>query len=235
MWRNNIEALNSYIRLLSRGEGRGKAYDGFTLIELLISLTILSIIVLMVFLGMRTGIRAWERGEEDIEMLQKRRIVLNLVQQQIASACTPGYARNTGLSCIFKGDDYKMAFVSVLSLIPGHKAYGPVEVEYKIEQGTEGGTSLLFSEKLIGHESLKNGGESFRGSDQSEPSYSLISGVKDISFYYCGTFSLADGALKWESMFNPQGRKESFPEAVKVCLKENDDQKPTCIIARIQQ
>ncbi len=212
-----------------------KSSGGFTLIELLISLTILSIIVMMVFLGMRTGIRAWERGERDIEMLQKRRIVLNLIKQQIASACTPAGSQKANLSCEFKGDEYSMAFVSVLPLIPGHETFGRVEVEYKIERALEGEAALLFSEKPIGNLVMANKTNGFKNEADSDRFHNLLSGAEEITFSYCRTYSLADGGLKWESAASPPGGKQQAPKAVKVCLKEKNDQKPSCIIARIQQ
>ena len=61
------------------------ANKGFTLLELLISLTILGVIVVIIFGAFRIGIRAWEKGEKDVESRQRQRIVLDLSKQQLAS------------------------------------------------------------------------------------------------------------------------------------------------------
>ncbi|HNT58060.1 MAG TPA: prepilin-type N-terminal cleavage/methylation domain-containing protein, partial [Syntrophales bacterium] len=58
---------------------------GFTLLELLISLTLLSVIAVLVFGALRLGVRAWEKGEATIETRQRERIVMDLLQRQMAS------------------------------------------------------------------------------------------------------------------------------------------------------
>ena len=60
--------------------------SGFTLLELILSLTILSVVLLLIFGALRVGTRAWEKGEKDVEIQQRRRAVLDLIQKQIASA-----------------------------------------------------------------------------------------------------------------------------------------------------
>jgi len=44
---------------------------GFTLLELLISLTILSLVTVLIFGAFRMGIRAWEKGERNIDGRQR--------------------------------------------------------------------------------------------------------------------------------------------------------------------
>ena len=58
---------------------------GFTLLELLISLTIIGLILVIIFGALRIGVRAWEKGERDVESHQRRRVVLGLVKRQFAS------------------------------------------------------------------------------------------------------------------------------------------------------
>ena len=60
---------------------------GFTLLELLISLTIVALIVVIIFGALRIGIRAWEKGEKDVDVRQRQRIVLDLIKRQLASTC----------------------------------------------------------------------------------------------------------------------------------------------------
>lgn len=55
--------------------------------ELLISLTIISVIVVIISGALRIGVRAWEKGEQDIETRQRYRIVLDLMKRQLTSIC----------------------------------------------------------------------------------------------------------------------------------------------------
>ena len=59
---------------------------GFTLLEILIAMTILSLIAVIIGASLRLGIRAWERGEADIEGSQNIRFFVERLSQQIKSA-----------------------------------------------------------------------------------------------------------------------------------------------------
>ena len=59
---------------------------GFTLLEVLIAMTILSLIAVIIGASLRLGIRAWERGEADIESSQNIRFFVERLSQQIKSA-----------------------------------------------------------------------------------------------------------------------------------------------------
>lgn len=59
---------------------------GFTLLEILIAMTILSLIAVIIGASLRLGIRAWERGEADIESSQNIRFFVERLSQQIKSA-----------------------------------------------------------------------------------------------------------------------------------------------------
>lgn len=59
---------------------------GFTLLEILIAMTILSLIAVLIGSSLRLGIRAWERGEADIESSQNIRFFVERLSRQIKSA-----------------------------------------------------------------------------------------------------------------------------------------------------
>lgn len=59
---------------------------GFTLLELLIAMAILSLITLIVGSSLGLGIRAWDKGEADIDNSQRLRFFSERLSQQIKSA-----------------------------------------------------------------------------------------------------------------------------------------------------
>lgn len=63
-----------------------KNQTGFTLLELLIALSILSLIMGIIYGGMRFGNRAWDAGEARAESNQRLRLVLNQLAEEIRSA-----------------------------------------------------------------------------------------------------------------------------------------------------
>ena len=91
--------------------------SGFTLLELLISLTILAVIVVIVFGALRVGVRAWEKGEKDIDARQRHRIVLDLFKRQLTSISLKK-VRNAGKQpFLLKGDNTFLEFISNVSLV----------------------------------------------------------------------------------------------------------------------
>lgn len=60
---------------------------GFTLIELLVSLTLLGLLFVLLFGGLRFGSRAWERGTAVTEAGDSVRAVQNLLRSEIERTC----------------------------------------------------------------------------------------------------------------------------------------------------
>lgn len=202
---------------------------GFTLLELLISLVIVSIIVLLVFGALRTGIRAWEKSEADIESRQRRRVVLDLVKRQLESIVLRNI-KNGGTDPFFlKGDDKSLEFVSAMSLIPGN-LYGMVYVKYIVQknkkddfQDTE---RLLFYEKNL---VLLKEDEDLDEIDE-DLYYELIPGAEHIRFeYFKGG---EDESAKWQETWDP-AVDERFPKAVKMILQEESDSAVVTLVARV--
>ncbi len=63
---------------------------GFTLIELLVALTLLGLISVVLFGGLRFGTRAWEAGNVRAEQLAQIQAVQALLRRRIAQAQPPG-------------------------------------------------------------------------------------------------------------------------------------------------
>lgn len=59
---------------------------GFTLVELLVGLTLMALISIALFGGMRFGMRAWETGSERFERLTRIELVQSLVRRQLGQA-----------------------------------------------------------------------------------------------------------------------------------------------------
>jgi general secretion pathway protein J len=76
----------------------GRAGAGFTLIELLVALTLLGLVSVVLFGGLRFGTRAWEAGNARAERLAEVQAVQALLRRHLAQAVPPGAAaRASGL------------------------------------------------------------------------------------------------------------------------------------------
>jgi len=200
----------------------GNRFPGFTLLELLISLTIIAVIVVLVSGALKIGVRAWEKGERDIESHQRQRIVLNLMKRQMASVCLRTVKKGKQ-SFVFKGDNTSLAFLSYISLIPGNR-FGMAYVKYVIQEH-EGKDRLSFYEKNIVL--------SDKNADTDEPNeedfHELIPAAEHIEFEY---LKKGSEEPEWQQIWDPENDKR-FPLAVRIVFKKDAEATPVHVIARI--
>jgi general secretion pathway protein J len=198
---------------------------GFTLLELLIALTIVSLIVVIIFGALRIGIRAWEKGEKDVDHRQRQRIVLDLIKRQLASTCVGDLWGGDQQLVALKGDNKSMEFVSHIPLTPGNR-FGLVFVKYAVQREKGGNKeNLAFYEKNIALPGKKTGTGALDEGDYSE----LLPGMKSIVFEYLKVRP-GEEASMWQKGWDPAVDK-GVPRAVRVTLKENDEKAPIYVIA----
>ncbi len=201
---------------------------GFTLLELLISLTILGVIVVIIFGAFRIGVRAWEKGEKDVESRQRQRIVLDLIKHQLASICLREVKDASQQPLLLKGDNKSIEFVSHIPMAPGNK-FGMVYVKYlvKPEDGGER-ERLTFWEKNI----VLLNKETDMSHLHEDDFFELFPGVQSIAFEYLkgGT---DEETSQWQETWD-QAIDEGFPRAIRVILMEDVEKAPIYVIARIK-
>ncbi len=189
--------------------------------ELLISMTILSLITLLVFGAFRVGIRAWERGERDIDAHQRERIVLDLITRQIASIPVDTVQ---GLEAFaMKGDQKSLAFVSDIHLVPAN-TFGMVYVIYRVEEGEDDGEILSLSERNV----VLMVEDPDMDSDEL---FTELIGSTEIAFAYLKR-SEGEEVPEWQETWDPES-ETGFPLAVRVTLKRGEDKPSVTAVARI--
>ena len=199
---------------------------GFTLLELMISLTIIGLILVLVFGSLRIGARAWEKGEKDVEMRQRERIVLDLVKRQIASTFVRVVKDKEESPFFLKGDGQSVEFISRVPMVPGKRA-GLVYVKYVVRTDDEGGKKdLTFSEKntYIVEKVMEDQAE--------EEFFELLPGAENIEFEYLKGPSEDEEQSVWQQTWDPDSDKGA-PLAVKIILQESKDAAPIHVIAPI--
>ena len=191
----------------------------------MLSLAIMGIVLLIIFGALRVGTRAWEKGEKDVAVHQRQRAVLDLLSQQIASACI--YEIKMGDDPFyFKGSEGSMEFVSRSPIVPGTLT-GVVFVKYMIQEGDgDGKKQLKLYEKDAGF--LK---EEDVESQRDEDLFTLISGIQDLQFEYLkGGEDNSD--QNWQTSWDPS-EKTGLPLAVKIVLKQDKETAPITLIIPI--
>ncbi len=119
------------------GPGGGGEAAGFTLIELLVALTLVGLISLVLFGGLRFGTRAWEAGTTRAEASRQVAIVQSLLRRQLSQAILPARpSAEYDSPPAFVGEDQVLRFVAPLS---AHVGFGGLYLfELAIERAADG-------------------------------------------------------------------------------------------------
>jgi len=200
--------------------------NGFTLLELLMSLTILSIIVVIIFGALRIGVRAWEKGEKQVDAHQRYRIVLDLMKQQLSSIRLKKIKNEGQASFFLKGDSKSLEFVSGVSMIPGN-TFETVYVKYQVKNEERNAERLFFFEKNL--VLIERAPDLAELDDQAF--HELIPEVQSVAFKYLKGLGQA-GNQEWQPGWEPDTDGE-MPLAVKIVLKENVETAPITVMVRL--
>jgi general secretion pathway protein J len=196
---------------------------GFTLLELIIALTIVAVIVVIIFGALRIGIRAWEKGERDMDVRQRQRIVLELKRQLASTTAKDAWSRDGQLASL-KGDGKSIEFVSHIPITPGNQ-FGTFLVMYAVKKQKDGMEQLVFHERNVVLSGKKTGADQPGEGEFSE----LIPAMKSIVFEYVKTES-GEKASLWQKSWDPAVDK-GVPRAVRITLRESDEKAPVYVIA----
>lgn len=187
--------------------------SGFTLVELVIAFTILSLVVVMVAGALWQGSMSWEKGEERAEKNQKKRIVLDLLSQQMKSSF-PYKVKSQKAEAdflVFQGSSDSLRFVSAFSM-KAKRQEGLVFVIYQIEEGKSSTKTLKICEKRVLN---KNFVEETPGEDEFLP---LMEGLSLLSFEYFNEGEGKEEAGEWVESWDAK-EKKALPSQVKVTVK----------------
>ncbi|MBN2033884.1 MAG: prepilin-type N-terminal cleavage/methylation domain-containing protein [Deltaproteobacteria bacterium] len=191
-------------------EGAGSRSDGFTLLELLLAMAITTIVIVLIFGSFRIGIRAWERGERDIDHRQRVRTALELMTRQMDALCRAGGWTKSGQPVAFEGKEGRLSFVSQMALHLGRRI-GVVYVRYVVEVSEEGvdlyvteGPVTTLTEPL--------------DVDAPDPNgrHKLMSGMHSVTFQYL-TGLTPEGDPNWTKEWDPLVM-QGWPVAVRILV-----------------
>ncbi len=91
---------------------RGLLYGGFTLIEILLAVAILCLITLVVGSSVGLGLRAWDKGEAEVDRSQRARVLVDRLSQQLKSAYPYHVEADGKKSIAFVGRPASLWFVT---------------------------------------------------------------------------------------------------------------------------
>lgn len=153
-----------------------KTQTGFTLIEIIVVMTMLSLIMVMVYEGIKISRKMSEKGIKRIDATNEVRVIQELLRRQISRILPIAFKEEDGEYVIFEGDEDRIMYVSPM---PGYLGNGGPHVQLIEIVNAKGGKILQFSHWLL-NDSLEQ--SSFDDSDQ-EP-VTLLENIKDAEFSF---------------------------------------------------
>lgn len=225
---------------------RHQKQGGFTLLELLISLTIFSVIILVVFGAFRIGSRAWERGEQNIEINQQSRVALSFVRKQLTGLWfqkenSPG----TRLRA-FKGTSSAVHFITNVPMTPQKKS-GNFFIRYEVIPSDIKGKNKLIANEMNTSDLLYSEISVDRfdyGEIESGEHKTIMDGFEQIDFSYLNIDEKMDvdendlneasgfeKAFLWKETWDPDS-DVGYPTAIRISIKTDSNSAPIRLIIR---
>lgn len=102
---------------------------GFTLLELLIAMTLLGMILVLLFGGLRLGVRSWDASQQQVDTLNSIRSVENFLRREMSLAYPYTWKTTPGQRVAFLGERDKLSFVAQLPSRIGGGGLHAISVE----------------------------------------------------------------------------------------------------------
>jgi prepilin-type N-terminal cleavage/methylation domain-containing protein len=199
-----------------------KSSSGFTLLELLISVSLIAVLVLILSMSVRTGLRAYSRGKEINERIIVVSAIEGLLGRQLRAVVREDGSDLKDFS-EFHGEENEVSFVT--THVPlGSQAGGFFRVVYRFD---ERGKELIYAQKVITRpedlkEALPDRIDPEDKEDLMEQGWglSIVNGIDSLAFTYQGTLQDESTPEDWQDGWNKKGK---VPEAVAMGLAFSDD------------
>jgi len=181
-------------------EGPSTASDrGFTLLELLIAITLLVLIVGITMGAMRIGSRSVAAAEKKMEVQERFRTVISIMDAQIQSQVPLTYDEQGNKLYYFRSEGKALRFCTNYSIWSGQKGY--VIVDYKVDRDDTGREVLYAGEQTPGVEGRRE---------------TWLLDAAGISFEYYHK-DLTEEQGKWSESLSPG---TSIPEKIRIRIMQ---------------
>lgn len=126
---------------------------GFTLMEVVVAITLMSLIMMTLVMGLRLTANAWHRGEQKVEERARVMSGSDAMSEQISSAVAriviEAGANNTPVQVVaFAGSPYELRFCARRSW-RGDRSRPQYMAEYRVVKDEQGKQQLVISERAL--------------------------------------------------------------------------------------
>jgi general secretion pathway protein J len=163
---------------------------GFTLVEMLVTLTLLGLVTVVAFGGLRFGTRAWEAGASRAADISEIEAVQNFLRRQMSRTFLPEDLAGQRSGAVLRGDGTAFQFLTVL---PPDLGVGGIALFRLYRDHSLGTGRLAMDLALYRPDGL------FAVPDPAERSRGLLDGVRDLRFRYFGALHEGEGPGWWDT------------------------------------
>jgi len=191
--------------------GRSTAGErGFTLVEMLLAMTLMSMLMVLAYGGLRASTRATDRGQAILEESGRIRMAHQFVRKQLNQMVPLAFETSEDQvdRTVFEGSSNRIRFVAPM---PGYLGFGGPQVQELSFQNSDDGLALVISHALLqGFEEEKL--------YERDPIF-LLDGIDQAEFQFLSLDE--DGEfLSWSNQWDvPQ----EMPLAVSLSIEFNED------------
>jgi general secretion pathway protein J len=187
-----------------RAAHRRGRQDGFTLLEILVAMTLLGLVMVMIFGGLRLGARVWEAGDERAEARARIEIVQRFLRTYVSQAHPLMQVdQDTNKKVAFAGHGDGVEFAT---LMPPHLSAGGFNhvAVSTADDGAGTGRNLVVRFALLQRDDDNNA--VLAGAEDAEPTV-LLDGIAAAAFSYYGAQKKDEEPEwheRWEGELLPQ-------------------------------
>ena len=195
----------------ARGSHRGQT--GFTLLELVVAITLMGLVLVLLYGGLRLGLNGWDSGEARAEATNRLRLVEEFLRRQLAQSMTV-YRTNDRQekTVVFTGQVDRIEFVAPMLVQLGQGGLYRVRVE-----ASDGRLWIRWRPYLPADPSA---GE--------ERETGLLDGVSAVEWAYFGPEGDDDSQPQWRSDWTSPERR---PVLVRLNLNLRGEPWPDLVVA----
>ncbi len=197
---------------------------GFTLLELLISITLVSVIVVILSMSVRTALRAYIKGREANRETVTVSAIRGLLGRQLRMAVRPGTS-SLGKYFRFRGENDQLIFTTTHAPM-GSRAGGIFLVAYQFQDRDN---TLLYAQRIITEPDERKADppgavspEQIKKMREDGWDVSLVPGLESVEFSYLDRDKELDldAIDNWPSSWIKDAR---LPQAVGLVLRYKDE------------
>lgn len=195
--------------MTSERRGRRRGAAGFTLVELLVAMTLIGLISVALFGGLRFGARAWEAGNDRVESFAQLEVVQSLLRRELNLAVS---LLGSDGRFSFEGEPERLLFTA-----PGPANFG-LGGYYLFELASRDNgprQDLMLRWRIYRAE------QEVRLDDPATEERALLEGVESLEIRYFGDPE-GQGEPDWEEKWEEQERPPGLVQ-IRVAFPQGDD------------